>query len=216
MSRPLIALIGFSILVGPRTALAVPLGIGDTAIFGTTSALRPELAGLIVEDVLVSYDFFGSSGEHVFGDIQNRVVQSVDGTYDFYWRVIPDSDSTGEITALRVGGFDGFALDGDFRLDGVGDVGPDIARNFGGGFVNFLFSDGVDPDETSYFFFLDTEATSYASIGQYDLLCANSGCLSPLFDTFAPAVPVPEPTTGALLTLGVAALMRNRRRLYRS
>lgn len=215
MSKVLITLIGLSILIYPGTAMAGPLGIGDTALFGTTSAARPELAGLVVEDILVPYDFFGSGGEHVFGDIQNRVVESVDGTFDFYWRIIPDPASTGEITALRVGGFDGFALDGDFRLDGVGDVGPDIARNFGAGFVNFIFSDGVDANEESYFFFLDTEAASYGLTGFYDLLCADSGCISESFDTFAPTQ-VPEPATIGLLTLGVAVLVRNRRRRCRS
>jgi hypothetical protein len=30
---------------------------------------------------------------------------------------------TGDITVFSVGGFDGFALDGDFRLDGLGSVG---------------------------------------------------------------------------------------------
>jgi hypothetical protein len=207
---------GFSLLVGHGTAMAAPLALGDTALSGTTSALRPELAGVVVEDVLVSYDFFGGGGEHVFGDVQNRVVQSVDGTYDFYWRIIPDPGSTGEIVALRVDGFSGFALDGDFRLDGLGDVGPDTARLFASDAVNFLFADGVDPDETSYFFFLDTDATSYASTGIYDLLCAPSGCISPVFETFAPTRAVPEPSTMALLTFGLAGLARRRRRLRHS
>ena len=210
MSRQLIVVACSALLLVPATGLAVPLGLGDTALSGTTSAARPELAGIVVaEDMLVAYDFFGSGGEHLVGNVQNRVLLAVDGTYDFYWRIIPDASSTGEITALRVGGFDGFALDGDFRTDGLGDVGPDIARNLGGGFVNFLFSGGVGPDEESLFFFLDTEATSYSAAGAYDLLCADSGCISDAYGTFAP---VPEPSTMVLLMAGGAAALRARRR----
>jgi hypothetical protein len=197
------------------TAHAVPLPPAtDTPLTGTTVAARPELAGVIIEDVLVPYSFTGAGGEAVSGQVQNRVVRSdVDGTLDFYWRIIPDPNSIGSIEALRVGGFGDIALDGDFRLDGLGDVGPNIARNFGGGFVNFLFDDAVGPDETSFFFFLDTQATAYALTGSYDLLCAPSGCVSPAFDTFAPA-PVPEPSAAimlALLTLlGAGVLARGR------
>jgi hypothetical protein len=116
------------LLVLPGVARAVPLQTGDTALSGTTVAQRPELAGEVVEDQLLPYSFQGA-GFSVSRVIQNRVVRSVDGTLDFYWRIIPDASSTGAITAFRAGGFDGFALNGDFRLDGLGSVGPDTARN---------------------------------------------------------------------------------------
>jgi hypothetical protein len=197
---------------GAADATALPLPIGDTVISGTTSALRPELAGTVVEDVLVPYDFLAGTGEHLLGTVQNRVVRStLDGTFDFYWRIIPEATSTGDIVALRVGGFGLFPLDGDFRLDGVGSVGPHIARNFGDGFVNFLF-DGVGPAESSYFFFLDTDATAYAS-GGYDLLGGLDQSLSPDFTTFAPTA-VPEPASMLLLgtgALGLVAKLRRRR-----
>ncbi|HXH05171.1 MAG TPA: PEP-CTERM sorting domain-containing protein [Vicinamibacterales bacterium] len=211
MSRLLSVLIALGVLAGSGAATAAPLVLGDNTLTGTTVALRPELAGLIVEDLLVPYDFTGTGGEHVFGQVQNRVVLSgVDGTYDFYWRIIPDPQSSGGITALRLAGFGGLALDGDFRTDGLGTVGPDIARVLSGGGVNFVFSgDGVGPNETSYFFFLDTQATSYARVGVYDLLCAPSGCVSPSFATFAP---VPEPGTCGLLGLGAGTLLLSRRK----
>ena len=178
--RRWLPLVGLVFVVAAPSLPAVPLPSGDTVLSGTTVAARPELAGVVEEDLLIPYSFQGA-GFSVSGVIQNRVVRSVDGTLDFYWRIISDASSTGEITAFRVGGFGGFALDGDFRLDGVGSVGPDTARNFGGGFVNFLFSNGVSAGESSFFFFLDTQATAFSNTGSSDLLCAPDNCISPSF-----------------------------------
>ena len=195
---------------------AVPLPLGDTPISGTTAALRPELAGTVLEDVIQPYGFINSTGTlAMFGTVQNRVVRSdVDGTLDFYWRIVPTPNpilnpitQDGEIVAFRVNGFGGDALDGDWRIDGSGNVPPQIARNFGGGSVNFLFDPGVRVGEESRFFFLDTTATSYAKVGHYDLLGAPTGSISPLFDTF---VPVPEPVTMSLLASGALAMLRRR------
>jgi len=167
--------------------------VGDTSITGTTVPAQPELAGLVLEDILTPYNFSGA-GETVKGVVQSRVVRSsVDGTLDFYWRIIPDASSTGSLTAFRMGGFDDFVYDANWRIDGLGDVAPDIARNFGGGFVNFLFPDpGVGPTNTSKFFFIDTKATNYAKVGSYDLLCAPNDCISGLFTTFAPVIASPD------------------------
>ena len=209
---------GFAVLIlAPTSVLAVPLPVGDTPISGTTSALRPELAGTVLEDVFQPYGFTNTAGTlAMFGTVQNRVVRSdVDGTLDFYWRIVPQPNPLalpnvrdGEIIAFRVIGFDGYALDGDWRIDGVGNVPPQIARNLGGGSVNFLFDPGVRVGEESRFFFLDTQATAYAKVGRYDLLGAPTGSISPHFETF---VPVPEPSTLALLMFAAMGWCLRRR-----
>ena len=185
--RTLIINTGMLVMTLGGNVWAAPLPLGDNPITGTTVVAQPELAGDIIEDVLVPYDFSGA-GQTVKGTVQNRVVRSsVDGTLDFYWRIIPDPSSTGGVIALRVGGFNGFVNDANWRIDGEGDVAPNIARNLGGGSVNFLFPDpGVLATNSSVFFFIDTLASNYADVGQYDLLCASNDCISPLFSAFAP------------------------------
>jgi len=210
-------LLAGSVLLTSSTASAVSLTIADDYIInGTTSAARPELAGVIIEDLISSYSFTGTAGQTLQGSIQNRVVRSVDGTLDFYWRIRPTGGNA-EVTAFRLGGFEGFALDADWRIDGLGSASPDIARYFGPGTgnVNFLFETdpvGVDPTgnmDDSVFFFLDTDALFYDQSGQFDLLCAGTGCVSSGYNTFAPsAVPVPAAVwlfgSGLIGLLGIA------------
>ncbi len=190
-----LALVVSSALISPLAAWAVPLtepagSYADFAINGTTSEERPELGGLIVEDSVSDFTLSGP-GNELSGTIQSRVVRSdVDDTLNFSWR-ITSVENNGGITAFRVGGFEGFALDADWRIDGLGDSAPDTARYFGSdeGAVNFLFDDPVSPGEESYFFFLETEATAYNRSGEFDLVCGES-CVSEVYTTFAP-VPVP-------------------------
>jgi hypothetical protein len=190
----------------------------DTPLPGTTVASRPELAGVVLADVLTPFSF-GSLG--ITGTVQNRVVRETStGTLDFYWRVLVDPSSTGGgVSAFRLVDFGYTSItDADWRIDGLGTDAPTKARLFNPaneptGAVNFLFDSSVDADNGSNFFFLHTNAVNYSQTASYDLLGGPSQTLSGLFDTFAPAAAVPEPSLASLLAFGALTLawLRNRR-----
>lgn len=198
VAAPLLTLI--TLIASPSMVHAVVLSGGPAAyaLPGTTVAARPELAGTIIEDEFSAFTVT-LGAETLSGVIQNRVVRSdVDNTLDFYWRIIPDSGN-GDIRSFRIGGFEGFALDADWRIDGLGTVNPDTAQYFGDGTgnVNFVFDDEVGFSdlggyEESTFFFLDTAALNYDRSGIFDLTCNPQTCFSQAYTTFAPSlVPVP-------------------------
>jgi hypothetical protein len=199
----------------PLNAPVSPSPFADTPLGGTTSAARNELAGTVLQDVLTPFSFAGVSGT-----VQNRVVQETGtGTLDFYWKVNVLGSNTGAgVSAFRLADFGyGNLKDADWRIDGLGTVGPDTGRlfnvaNYPTGDINFLFGRGIAPDQSSRLFFLHTNATTYSLAAKYDLLSTGSPeQLSGLFSTFAP---VPEASTFAMMGLGLlgVGMMRRARR----
>ncbi len=194
-------------------------GITDFPIGGTTLAAEPNLAGVVnLETVTTPFSISGA-GETLSGLISSQVLRAVDGTVDFYWRILPDEGS-GDISAFRLSGFEGFSLNANWRIDGLGEVAPTTARYFGDGTgnVNFIFGgdevggNGVTvPYTTSRFFFLDTDALTYSLTGSFDLVCAPQECISQSYSTFAPAV-VPVPAAVWLFGTALAGFIGYSRR----
>ncbi|MCP3875065.1 MAG: PEP-CTERM sorting domain-containing protein [Desulfobacteraceae bacterium] len=215
MKHKLLVVFGILLFMVSSTAMvnAAILTIGDTSLSGTTVGAQPNLAGTVVEDELVPFLFTSDTGL-VEGNVQSRVVLSIDGTYDFYWR-IRDTSGTGKIGSLRIGNFITGVYNADYRIDGVGDVGPDIARllSTSSGDINFIFSNGLDTrsGEESLFFFFDTDALNYRKTAQFDLTGTGLADISNLFSGFAPA-PVPVPGTLLLLGSGILGLIAKRRK----
>ncbi len=188
-----------------------------TPLPGTTVAAEPQLAGVVLADETTPYSFFDGVGINS-GTVQSRVVRSdVDGTLDFYWRVVSSAGQGGDIGAFRIANFMTSAYNANWRSDGLGNVAPSAARLFGGagGDVNFLFGGGTagstfSPGAESFFMFLDTNATNYAKTATYDLTGTGAGNISLSYATFAPAVP--EPATYAMFGVGLLAIAALRRR----
>ncbi|MFT3867413.1 MAG: VPDSG-CTERM sorting domain-containing protein [Nibricoccus sp.] len=192
----------------------------NVALPGTTVAVRPELAGTIIEDDIVSpFQITMASGGLITGSIQERVVRSTaTGTLDFYWKVNVDANSAGPLSYFRIGNILGSSYDADWRIDGLGDVGPDSAHLFGGsytglGYINFYFSDGLGAGQSSNFMFVHTDATEYDKSGLMDVADAGTVHISQLFNTYAPVTPVPDAgATLMLLGVGLSSLAFLRRR----
>ncbi len=216
-------ILGAAIALVFNAAHAVTL-VDNTAVAlpGTTVAAEPQLAGTVLEDKLTD---FSIAGEGITGHIQSRVVRSsVDGTLDFYWRVFNDESSKGSIGNFRIGEFLAPEYNANWRIDGLGDVAPTSAYKFGGGladqgYINFQFFDAASsaglltPGKSSMFMFLDTSATSYNESALMDVANRDTTQISGLSYTFTPAVP--EPSTYALMGLGLAAMGFLRRRTSR-
>lgn len=216
MKKLVSALIGAVMMAAASGASAEVLAPDVwTPLPGTTVAVQPELAGLVLEDETQAFSFSADGGT-ITGTVQSRVVRSdVDGTLDFYWRIISDPRSTVPLSAFRLGNFFTPVYDANWRIDGEGDTAPTEAKWFGGGGgkVNFVFGTpnggGLAPGDSSYFLLLDTNAIAYARTGVYDLTGLEG--ISGLFETFAPSQ-IPEPASAAIFTLGFVGLMWGRRR----
>jgi hypothetical protein len=205
----LAALLAFS-----TAAQSASLVVGSNGVSGTTVAIEPQLAGTVVEDELTPVSFTISGGTFT-ATVQNRVVLSDDGTYDFYWRITDtsyDGTALAALGALRIGNFGSVIGDnGNFRLDGLGDLGPDsiLVFNNPDGFFNFIFGDGLQgglgAGSESYFMFIDTDAHAYAKTANFDLAGTGITGISSQFSTFAPAA-VPEPATWAMMLLGFGGI----------
>lgn len=212
-SRALMGCAIFGCLVSAATI--APGGV--LGVSGTTFAARPELGGVVLQDTIVNWaDGPGTT----FGTLQTRVVRE-DGTgkLDFYERIFNSPNSLNFVSAGRFDNYAGFATDVDFRLDGLGDMGPDQVKRVGtgGSSVNFVFNRaGVSPGQSSLFLLTKTDALSYMTsqgdlvIGP-DLAGSPSGDLSNLFTVYSPAS-VPEPGTYAMIAAGLGLVALKRRR----
>jgi len=212
-------LLGVALFVSALpSAFAVVLSPGDTSVPlpGTTSALRPELAGLVLVDTIRPWTIMTPQG-NITGRVQDRVVrENVSGTLDFYTRLFVDSvpdfpapPFSGVIRTDR-SSFAAFATDVDWRIDGLGNIPPtEASRTPDGSTVSFLFGGGrVNPTHLpggSNFFFVKTNATEFNAQGSM-LLSSVAGAPPPFTTSFAAYQPIPEPSAVALLLAGLAGV----------
>jgi len=140
---------------------------------GTTAANRPDLAGTVLVDQLRPFEGIENTGKRFKGTLQDRVVQrSVSGTLDFYYRITLDSSSTASISRVVRKGFEEVptgARDVNWRIDGLGTVGPSLAYRGEACCIETIFNPGLKPGESSTFVFIGTGVTHYDTRGTIEI-----------------------------------------------
>lgn len=192
-------------------AVSLPPG-GLAVLSGTTVAVRPELAGLVLADTLRPFSINLGGGLSITGKLQDRVTRSTtDGTLDFSFRIMNDATSRGAIILSGRKDFGTWMTDVDWRSDGQGVDGPSFGfRNPSGTEVQFgFFAGSVDPGEDSRFFFIKTNATQFSASGSAYLtgLPAIGGGASAVLTTYQPAAVVPVPAAVWLFGSGLMGLL---------
>lgn len=186
MNKALVTGIAMSgmVLMASESANATLLAPGESIFLaGTTVALQPELAGTVILDD-VNYAGVSPSGNGAFQvgfDITNRVIRSnFDNSLIFSPRiesVLNNTSGNFLVDRVVVNGFTDFFLDVDYRTDGLGDRGPTTSSRSADGdqltfdfFFPLLVSNlFANPQEDSYFFSINSNATAYTTTGSLSI-----------------------------------------------
>lgn len=199
-------------------ASAAPLVLNQTVPFDPAPAGRPDLAGPVIAESTSAFSFgdFCCAGEAawtVSGSITSRVVRAADGTLDFYWQTsqqmtpVVGAEVPWGVVQLQLSGFYDPRLHYDAGwIEGTGSNHPETASVYEGVPVPFadhtiLINFPVQSEQSSSWFFLDTNATDYTPGAA--LYAAGQIWTHPTsgpIPTFAPVVP--EPAAWSLMLAG--------------
>lgn len=205
-------------LVHYAHAVKVPPG-GIVFLGGTTSAANPDLAGVVLKDDLIPFQIKDKLGNIVLeGNVQDRVVRS-DNTGKLIFAPRLRDLKTGIrglwIPHLRLEGYSGFSTNINYRVDGLGDVGPnEVSRSAGTG-SELLFRyepDRIVPPDEALFLSVLTDAPAFCQNGKITIYAQS--LLNPIVysttleNTVSPAVSpencdVPDSPCTATVDLGL-------------
>ncbi|PWR01315.1 hypothetical protein DKT77_17275 [Meridianimarinicoccus roseus] len=212
-------------------AAALPLAPGGViAPAGTTSAARPELGGIVINDNLLAFAIDPTPitpFTNVAGAVQNRVsVSNVTGDLIFGPRIRDTLNIDGGtffITSFLIDGWGSFTTDVDFRTDGDGDTGfSSVSRSADGNRLTFRFDtplqiDAIAPgaQEESLFPAILTDARSFNTNGRMRIIGYLGGDPNTIFSTeiggiAVPQVPLPAGLWLSLAAFGALGAMRRR------
>lgn len=174
----------------------------DLALAGTTAAAIPGLAGTVVEDDIVEFhDRDGGAS----GELQTRVVRVASGTLDFYFAVRSLAGGVLQSVGWNLILTGSLMTDVDFRIDGLGDLGPRrvYRQDFGRmGEVDDVKQLGfwfgtLMPGQSSRFVYVKTDASDYSRYNGLGLMgpvvTSGMSTWSAVVNTFAPGRTTWEP-----------------------
>lgn len=226
------------LISGTAAADPLPYPGGASTVWnglaGTTRAAEPQLMGTVVEDTVTPFSYEGwytgfdanegsrTTYGNVTGAVRQQVVLSVDGTYDFYWRLHVNDDSFLPVMLFNITGFPHATYNANWLSDSQGDVQPGgVAQSAAGTEWAFVVyeppSHQLRRGEDSYWFFLDSQARGYTNTGSFSFTSGrDSGGLQTeqwggVSGTYATFAPVPEPSPLALFPAGLLMLGAMRR-----
>jgi hypothetical protein len=180
-------------------------GVG-VALTGTAVEHVPALAGQVLQDKLRDVDFADrASGQQIASaKVQDRVVRANDtGRLHFYFRVMEFERDPPDLTVTLVsrGPFWSPPLDVDYRVDGLGEVGPATATWAPSSSelqFSFLPPAEITPEKLSRFVYVRGAATDFVEAGLITLALSTPLMAASAVRTvtaFAPTPPVGMATT---------------------